>query len=327
MISRLLIDYRCAKLLFVAARLDLFTLLSGEGAELGEVARRLRLKVRAARIFLDALVAVGFLTKDGSRYRNTETSERFLVRGRNGFLGDNLKYQDFLWDSWSSLQRVLRRGVSVKPLDIRLGRQPEFVRDYIRGMSDISRGPAEEIARELSPVGPLLLDVGGGPGTYALAFLARNPGLRATILDLPRTLRVTRKLLKASPLRDRIRLEAGDYHRTDLGRLRYDVILLSHVTHNEGERFNRILAKRCYEALRPGGRLMFHDFMTDGTRAFPLYPALFSTHMLVSTREGCAYSWDDYEGWLQKAGFARIRRKAICSRLPNATMMLVGFKA
>lgn len=326
-ISQLVISYRCAKLLFVAAKLDLFTRLSRGDRSAEDISRELGFNFRAACIFLDALAAMGFLIKTGSSYANSEMSARFLVRGKRGFVGDNLEYQDFIWDSWSELETVLSAGVPSEPLDVRLKGQQEFLGKYIRGMSDIAEAPAKEIAGILGPLGAAsLLDIGGGAGKYTLTLAALNPQLKAAILDLPGTLSIAREFVNAAPCRDRIQLIAGNYHRTELGRGKYDLILISHVTHHEGDPFNQLLLRRCHTALRPGGRLVVHDFMTDDARTAPLFSAVFSAHMLVSTREGRTYSAGDYESWMKEAGFKRTARKVICAGSETPTQVVIGSK-
>ncbi|MFH2203911.1 MAG: methyltransferase [Elusimicrobiota bacterium] len=319
--------YRSAKLLLVAAKLELFTWLAGKRAGGEEIARAFGLHPRAAEIFLDALTALDLLAKTQRQYENTETAERLLVKGRPGYIGDNLRYQEFLWDSWSDLETTLRRGEPVTTLDFRLRGEKAFIRDYIGGMRDISRLPAAELAACLGPLNPgRMLDLGGGPGAYSLALLERNPRLEADILDLPETLRVTRKLIVDSPYRERLRLIEGSYHEAELEPGAYDLILLSHVTHNEGEEANRRLISRCRDALKPGGRLVIHDFMTDETGTAPAFSALFSVHMLVCTRAGRTYRLADYRRWIEECGFARNKRQQICADSPNPTWALIARK-
>jgi precorrin-6B methylase 2 len=46
-----------------------------------------------------------------------------------------------------------------------------------------------------------LLDVGGGLGSYAVAFCQRYPDLEATILEHPKIVRLTRRAIRAAGLR------------------------------------------------------------------------------------------------------------------------------
>ncbi|MDD5304227.1 MAG: methyltransferase dimerization domain-containing protein, partial [Elusimicrobia bacterium] len=229
-----IMGYRKAKILMVAAYLDCFTPLETPQSA-PALARRLALDSRAVEILLDALTAIGYLRKRGKLYANTPIAARYLVRGRPGYMGDNLKYQEMIWDAWGDLRHSIGKGGAVRPLEYWLLRHKGFTQEYIRGMDNIARGPAAEIAAIAAPAGESrLLDVGAGPGTYSLAFLRANPAMSATLLDLPSTLKVTRRMLSEFPaLAARTRLKAGNYRDGAFGSAEYDLVLLSHITHDE----------------------------------------------------------------------------------------------
>lgn len=322
-----IMGYRKAKILMVAAYLDCFTRLDAWRSA-RRLAADLSLDPRAAEILLDALASMGYLVKRGGLYKNAPISSRHLVRGRPGYLGDNLKYQEMIWDAWGDLRHSVRRGGAVRPLEYWLLRHKGFTQEYIRGMDNIARAPARQIAALVRTAGDArLLDVGAGPGSYSLAFLEANPRLRATLFDLPSTLRVTRRFLSARPdLRGRACVRPGNYRDADFGAEIYDLVLLSHITHDEAPDVNQRLIARGWRALRPGGRIVVHDFMLDDARVKPVFGALFSVHMLAYTEGGRTYTAREYETWLRRAGFSRLRRHAIGGASRNASEIVVGVK-
>ena len=327
LIDRLVLGYRGAKTLFTAVSLDLFTVVAGGINTVEGLSRRLKTKPRPTQILLNGLAALGFLSKSGGRYLNTPISSNYLVASSPRYLGHNLMYQDAAWDCWGALEPLARTGRAKTSIGAWLARSPSFAESYIRGMDNISERPARAIAELLPlPGARTLLDVGAGPGAYTRALLQRNPDLKAVLLDLPPSLEVARRLLSQSPLRDRITLKPGDYHRTPLGRGLYDVILLSHITHNEDERANRKLLAKCRAALRPGGMVVIHDFLTAEDGASPAFASLLSLHMLVTTGTGQVYSGETYQSWLSEAGFARVRTTRVPSDLENPTWLVIGTK-
>lgn len=322
-LGRLIVGYRAAKAVFAAASLDVFSRLDRpRTAE--EAAAVLDLDARALGILLDALAGLGFLKKQGGRYRNSETARRYLCADSPEPLLHNLRTQDRLWEAWGELPGVLRTGAPRAGLLARL-RDPRFTRDYILGMREIAARPAREVALSLKGTSRFL-DIGCGPGSFSLALLEACPGSRAVLLDLPGTLEVTRSLVPPR-LRPRVSYLAGDYHSADLGQGRYDLVLLSHVTHDEGEAENRALIARAAKALRPKGRLAVHDFVVSPDGAAPLFSALFAVHMLVYTERGRSYSEAAYRGWMQAAGLAAIRAQRICAGAPNESVLITGVSA
>lgn len=322
-----IMGYRKAKILMVAAYLDVFTpLVAPRGA--AALARRLKLDARAVEILLDALTATGYLRKRGRLYVNAPIAARYLVRGRPSYMGDNLKYQEMIWDAWGDLRHSIGKGGAVRPLEYWLLRHKGFTQEYIRGMDNIARGPAAEIAAIAAPAaGARLLDVGAGPGTYSLAFLRANPEMSATLLDLPTTLKITRRMLSEFPrLAARTRLKAGNYRDASFGDAEYDLVLLSHITHDESPEVNRRLIEESFRALKPGGRVIIHDFMLEPGRVSPVFGALFSVHMLAYTEGGRTYTAAEYGKWLRRAGFQRLAEHGIGMKSRNSSRILIGVK-
>ena len=320
--------YRSAKIVFAAASLDLFTLLEPHPKNLKEICASLKLKARPTEIFLDALVSLGFLRKSNKAYSNATRSSRFLVRGKAGYCGPVLKFQNLLWPAWGELEHVLRSGSPSKNLGHWMRMSPDFTKEYIDCMARISRQSAKEVASFLTrPEDARLLDVGAGPGTFSLAMLERNPRLQAVLLDLPATLRITKEFIARHPARDRISLKPGNYHALRLKANSFDLILLSHMTHNEGPQFSRKVLSACFEALRPGGRIAVHDFMTDPDGTTPKFCALFAVHMTVFTDEGAVYRAEQYQSWMREAGLTDLRKETICGDTENLSQLLTGKKA
>lgn len=320
----LLMGYRAMKAVQASAELDLFRLI-GRGATARRLAARCGYRAHHVEVLLDALTALGFVRKRGTVYANTPFSREWLMPGGSRSLANNLRCQEFLSQAYADLVDTVRRGRPRRDLRALLSRRPDFVRHYIAGMADISRGPGRELASAVDLTGARdFLDVGAGPGMFTLAALERYPRLRAVALDLPETLVHTRRYVVGSRFADRVAFRAGDYHRADLGESAFDAVLMSHITHDESGPDNLALFRKARRALRPGGRLIVHDFMRRGNGAEPAFSALFALHMITFTRAGTVYMENEYREWLGRAGFRRIGRRAIGAAMPNQTVALIG---
>lgn len=328
LIDDLVMSYRGAHALMAAVSLGVFDALVGEPQSASRVAQEIGAASRSTEILLDALVALGFLEKEGGLYRNTPVAEQHLTTGGDGALVHNLQYQQLLAEAWSRLPQVVRTGEPAVSLPTLLAGNPEFVERYILGMADISRRPARELTEQLDfTTVRTILDVGGASGVYSEALLDRLPhGARAVVLDLGPTLRIADKRLLDSIHRARIELREGDYHTAPFGREEFDLVLFSHVLHDEGEDEAKLLLNKAFGALKKGGQVVIHDFMPVADRTGPLFPALFSLHMLVYTRKGRAYSADEYEAWLKGCGYTEPHRATICADRPTATTAVIARK-
>lgn len=166
-------------------------------------------------------------------------------------------------------------------------------------------GRARNVAPALARNYPLdgvetLLDVGGGTGIYAYAYLRRHAGMRAIVFDRPEVLKVARERAEEYGVADRVELVAGDMFADALP-AGCDAVLLSNVLHDWDVAECRTLVGRCAAALPVGGRLLVHDVFLEDTMDGPLPLALYSAS-LFSLTEGRAYSAAEYRGWLEGAG-------------------------
>jgi SAM-dependent methyltransferase len=320
--------YRGTKAVLVAHDIGVFDALSQGLATPEEIGQRLNCSSRGIRLLLDALVELGLLEAGDGAYQNLPLAEHHLVSSSEAYIGDILVFQHILWDAWSRLENVVRTGKPHKPLAELLGdREPAFVESYIRGMQRLAAAPARQVAGVLADTTvSSILDVGGGPGRYCEALLDCCPEARATLLDLPETLGVAERLLAASPSRERITLRPGNYLTDDYGR-DFDLVLMSHVTHDESATAVRSMAGRASSALRPGGRIAIHDWLSgDPNCRHPTFRSLFALNLAVYT-SGRLYTEQEYETILAEAGFSDVRSHPILDgAVANPTRLIVGTK-
>jgi ubiquinone/menaquinone biosynthesis C-methylase UbiE len=302
-LSRLSHGFQMAKVFLTANDLDLFARL-GEGREASDLAYELRLDGRALGLLMNALVAMGLLVKEGDLYRNSPVAGEFLIPGKN-YRGNIFKHIHHCWDAWNGLPEVVREGHPEAPREEAiLGGKEEMNRNFIAGMDDVARDLAPQVVRKLDMgEAKVLLDVGGGPGTYAAAFLEAHPGLQEVrLFDLPGALQVGREKLAAKGLLDRVQLVEGDFTLRELGS-GADAVWISQVFHSQNEEGCRMLIEKAWRALNPGGMLAVHEFLLDEGKTSPVHAALFAVHMLVMTPNGRTYSGAEIGGWMTEQGF------------------------
>jgi cyclopropane fatty-acyl-phospholipid synthase-like methyltransferase len=147
-----------------------------------------------------------------------------------------------------------------------------------------------------------LLDLGGGPGTAALVFAQRWPGLACVVFDLPGPAAIAAEQIAAAGLGDRVTVRAGDFHTDDPG-ADYDVVYVSNIIHQMDAPATRELFRTCARALVPGGRILVKDFFLEDDRVNPPSAAVFSVNMLAGTERGKSYTRSETIALLAEAGF------------------------
>jgi SAM-dependent methyltransferase len=303
--------------LHVAVALDIFTRI-GEGSLSAEtMASQWKGDARSARMLLDALTAMGLLEKKADQYANTEAAKSLLIKTSPGYMGYAVKHHHHLVAAWSKLSLAVKTGRPVKKR-----RSRSEIESFLMAMYNNASGLAPRITREIDlSKRRHLLDLGGGPGTYAIHFCQANPELRATVFDLPTTEPFARKTIKRFGLSSRIDFQGGDYLR-DVAKGTYDVAWLSHILHSMGPEGCRIVMEKAVSVLEPGGLILVHDFLLNDTHDGPLFPALFALNMLVNTEEGRSYSEGEVKELMSRAGVRNIHRLPF--RSPNDSGIISG---
>jgi SAM-dependent methyltransferase len=299
--------------------LDIFSLIGDDFVRAEQLAERLGGGApRGLRTLLDALSALGLLLKKEDRYGNTPFAKNFLVKGAPHYIGYMIMHHHHLVQPWSRLHEAVLNGGPAKerPHD-------EIEREsFIMGMLNNAMAIAPGLARGLDLKGRRnLLDLGGGPGTYAVFFCLENPELEAVVYDLPTTAEYANKTIARFGLEDRIRFLPGDYLRDRIPGT-YDSAWLSHILHSMDPEESLQVIKKAVAALEPGGLIMIHEFILDDDRAGPLFPALFSLNMLVNTAGGRSYSDAELRRLLEAAGVKDVKRMNF--RGPTDSGILIG---
>jgi predicted O-methyltransferase YrrM len=292
--------------LHAAIKLGIFTIIESDELTGEDIAQRLNATERGVVMLLNALAAMNLLIKKGDRYSNTPSSTSFLSKNSPEYMGHIIMHHHHLALSWSKLDEAVRTG---GPMRMRSSGSDEEGREsFLMGMFNIAMNLAPRLVNTIDISDRRhLLDLGGGPGTYAIHFCLNNPRLRATVYDLPGTGPYARKTIERFGLADRIDFVAGDYLKGDIPGS-YDVAWLSQILHAEGpENCQRIIGKAA-SALEPGGLLLIHEFILENSKASPLQPALFSLNMLLGTENGRSYSEGEIMEMLARAGVKEIKR-------------------
>ncbi|MEO6203072.1 MAG: class I SAM-dependent methyltransferase [Nitrospirales bacterium] len=220
--------FRLPRIIFSALEINLFTKMEDRDWTIPKLAKHLGASQRGLAILCRNLASVGLLVKSQSGYHLTPFSKRYLQESSPDFRGDYLGLMQSQWSEWSHLTEVIRVG---QPRDRKEPETTEYRRSFSWAMHHRSLQPAREVAQQISlKAARSLLDLGGGPGTYALAFLALNPSLHATVMDRPAALDVARMLAEQSSLGTRLTYQAGDFLNARISGT-YDVVWYSNVLH------------------------------------------------------------------------------------------------
>jgi len=289
--------YQRAMILFAALKLGVFRGLAAGGCDASALARRVGADPGKLSVLLDALAALGLVGKKGKTYRNAQAAQDLLLPGPRSMESILLHHLDG-WGEWGRLSETVRTGRTPRG-----GAEGNFQENFIRGMEENARERAASVARRI-PLrrGDRVLDLGGGPGTYAVAWADACPDAEITVFDTPATLRVARKILREKGADGRVRLVEGDFLQDPLGGP-YEFVWISQILHAYREADCVKLLRRARSALVPGGRVAVQEFLLAEGKTSPPGPVFFSVHMVAVTGGGRAYTAREIAAMMKTAGF------------------------
>ncbi|GAB4485181.1 MAG: methyltransferase [Thermodesulfovibrionales bacterium] len=303
-------SFLAPRIILTANNLRLFDLLDRKELTAAGLSRRLGTDARATGLLLNSLAGLGLLSKRSSVFRNAPVASRYLVAGKKEYQGDILRHYDSLWKSWSGLDAVVRTG---KP-----NRAPRDHRSFILGMDNLARLKVRQVVDAIGLEGVrTVLDLGGGPGTYAVEFSRRKK--QVTLFDFPETLAIAKEVITPAAMQ-RITLLPGDFTTDDFGR-GYDLVLISQIFHAYSPAECTTMLRKCRRALNPGGRVVVQEFLVDESGTAPVWGALFAVNMLVNTPAGRTYTPKEMTGWMKKVGLVKVSSKIL-----GETVLITGLK-
>ncbi len=296
--------FQHSSVLAAGADLDVFRLLYEQPRSAGRLAEEIGANPRATTVLLDCLAAMGLLCKDGERYHLADGIAELLVKpGAPGVLAMT-RHMGSCARRWARLSEVVMTGRSP-------GREPgakgpkRDLESFILAMEEISAPVADKVVADLGPPRfEHMLDLGGGPGTWTMAFLRACPSGRATLVDLPDVVPISRRRLEEEGFGDRAAAVVRDLDEDELPG-GADLAFAGAIIHQYDRAENREFYRKIHRALLPGGTLLIRDVFMDEGRTRPLAGALFAINMLTAC-DGGTYTFAEMEEDLLEAGFEKV---------------------
>lgn len=303
-VMRIASAYWNSSVLHVAHSLDIFTALAAGPATVSELAKQCGADERGLELILIACVGLDLLEKRDGKFSNGPVAQTFLVKGGPRYQGGIVSmFADWV-APWSKLRGAVEQGKPV--VEKQHDHGDEATRTYIMGMLYRGIPQAQLLAEEVPLKGhKMLLDVGGGPGIFSIILSQKNPGLKADVLDLPQTLRVTRDIIRDFHAEDTVSTKEGSYLEDDFGQ-GYDVVLLSSMISQEGPDVIKGIIQKSFDAMESGGVILIQEQFLDTDKSGPLLPALIGINQLIHTPAGRAYSAKEVADWAAEIGFTNL---------------------
>ena len=277
-----------------------------------EVAKKTGASPRALSILMNALVGLDLLKKDRQgRYSLTPESAAFLVSNKPGthagFFGTIAPQ---LISRWLRLTDIVREGRPAVAVNQET-EGTEFFSQLVENIIPMSYPAAQKLGDHLKIAKTKdqirVLDLAAGSGIWGIALAQKSPRVRVSAVDWAGMIPTTKRITKKYGVRDRFNFVEGDLLQADFGN-GYDIAILGHILHSEGEDRSRKLLKKTFRALKSGGVIAIAEWLVNDERTEPTHGLMFAVQMLVNTERGDTFSFNEIGSWLQDSGFKNVRK-------------------
>lgn len=271
---------------------------------------------RATFDFLDALVALHFLDRDGDgpegRYKNTPETAAFLDRRSPTYIGGVIEMLNSrLFGFWNNLGTALKTGqpqnetkLHGKSIFEELYSDEGKLCEFLEAMTGFQAANFHQLAEKFNfSRYQTVSDIGG-----ALALLSRTLGahhehLTFTSFDLAPVGPLAQKQIEQENMSERIKIISGDFFQDDLPGA--DVITMGNILHDWNLEKKKILIKKAFDALPEGGAFIVIENLIDDKRRENAFGLLMSLNMLIEFGDAFDYTGENFRDWCSEAGFSK----------------------
>ncbi|CAK9067791.1 unnamed protein product [Durusdinium trenchii] len=321
--------FMASQALFCALELGIFDHLASAGKmKVEDLSKVLKIPPTRLQTLLTALTAAKCLRLTSGSYSNSPNVSKFMVSSSKAFYGDYLKYQigRLFYARMGQLLPVLKGEETLNYSG--WFSDPEVAASYTMAQHNGSLATAKALFRRVSlDHVQRMLDVGGGSGAFSVTAVQRVPSLFATVLELPAVCAEGRRLTAAAgPAAARVEfraLDATEPTRWPVEEASQDLVLMSYLCGSIPEEALLPLYRNAFGALRPGGRLVVHDFMVEDSKDGPALGAYWALQHVTVNPQGLGLTPSGVAERLAAAGFEVLEQSDLIARM---TKVVVGRK-
>jgi 2-polyprenyl-3-methyl-5-hydroxy-6-metoxy-1,4-benzoquinol methylase len=277
----------------LALQIDIFSPLAAGPAPAKTVAEICGCSLVGVKALLDYFCALNILERYGGKYSLTPTAEAFLLPGSKAFVGDMILHYTGQ-ELFDSILQSLRTGNPHW-----LGEnfvQDAWLESYSTWRIPNSLAMWQAAGVTLTPNTEIrILDIACGCGVKSMSLAQSWPGVRITCLDSSEVLEVAQDLAERLCITTQVTLMPANLLISDLGKERYDAVLLGQITHYLTEDQNQDLFHRIRAALTENGILVIDCPMSIRE---PSETTSLLTLFLWANSGGGAYAFDAYCCWM-----------------------------
>lgn len=303
-------DFATICVVNTALELDIFSIINQGYKTSREIAKYLEASHRGISALLDALVGMKLLSKSNGLYKFSNYSKTYLIKDRDDYIRNLISDVVSMRFMWKFLADVVKSGEPIsekKRGDFSKKHFPVLVKRLFKPHYKDGNYVADVLGIGKKWKRLKIIDIGTGSAPWGIAMAEKDKSTKVTAVDFPKVLVVTKEYVKEYRLKKQFSYLGGNFRNLHFGKDKYDLAILGHICHSEGEINSRRLIKKVYNCLKNNSKIFIADHIPNNKRTGPLWPLLFDLWMMINIKNGGTFTMQEYNNWLKTAGFKNIR--------------------
>jgi cyclopropane fatty-acyl-phospholipid synthase-like methyltransferase len=212
--------FMASRVVIAAEKFEVFRKLDGKMLSDDVLGKLLNLHPTHAKFFLNALVSLGMLQKEGNLYANSKLATQYFIEESSIYW--TRQYSKECVENYKALtflEKTLTSGKAYRALTGKkkrsyveeMEKDPQQAEDFTQMLYHHHQKDAKALTDHLNLKSYRnLLDVGGGSGVMSIALAKKHPKLRACVLDIEPVCKTAKKIIEREGLSKRIITLKGD---------------------------------------------------------------------------------------------------------------------
>jgi predicted metal-binding protein len=351
--------YWQSEVLFTALELRLFDRIESTGATTQKLSALAGCKEDGLFRLLKVIKRMELIGQSDGVWFNSQAARCYLVNKSPSYMGDFFLYRRAMQENFRLLtQKISLNDDSEKEsrwhFDSGADSEDNYAQrnfNYVRSLDQLARQKAKQIVEILcrETWEPPVLDLGGGAGTLCRSLVSCLSGAKqdtgilfpsiddaakgqtdassafpAVLLDLPEVIEAAQKIYPDKADWKGIETIGADFRFHVFPKERaFGLIIMSNFLHAYGEKEARKLLKKALCLLKPGGKVLIHDYFPDRLGRNPQKGAIYDLAMMLNTYDGECHEACSVVSWLNGAG---IQESVVLDLETDSSVILAGEK-
>ncbi len=348
--------YWQSEVFFTALDLKLFDLIESGENTTQKLCEATKCKVGNLCRLLKVMKKMELIGEYKGNWFNTQVAMRYLIRKSPSYMGDFFLYRRNMQENFRFLtQKISEHNDYDAKSSIRRNYEDNYIErnfNYVRALDQLAKQKAKEILEILSKVTwtPPVIDIGGGAGTLCRFLVASVSGtdpkkpinnlyandlsevqqddpydeIPGVLLDIPEVIDAAHKIYPYETDWKGIKTIAADFRFHEFKKVKsFGLIVMSNFLHAYGETEARRLCEKALCLLKPGGKILIHDYFPDRMGRMPQKGAIYDIAMMLNTYEGKCHEASTVISWIRASG---ISQSVVVDLETDSSVIIAGEK-